>query len=335
MRTTTLSLVSTIALASSTFATVSTTLMADTYLVTDGAKTYSVLDIYAKGNNVGDLMGCSVLGVGTHAVVFATSQATGVTRDASGKVTAGAVTGDIFVQSGGSSWLPTNNSGSAWDSFIAVGNRGQGNAAKVTNRGGTTVIDAANMTAASGFSQMSVAGSSFIDSGTTGGWYSAFGGNGYNTAGASENPFARLNLYNDSTAANYPDLVRAGLNTSKGALRNGDTTAGNAWTNRIDPTVTNLIAGTIGVGGFSLDFHWMIGRFAIDVTGKSAAEVITMNAQFNMVGKNGTAAETGTTFTGATTAAYKVSNFFAFAVPAPGAAALLGAAGLLARRRRN
>jgi hypothetical protein len=206
----------------------------------------------------------------------------------------------------------------------------------VTNRA-STVKDqgqAANMTAASGFSQMSVAGSNFIDSGTTSGWFSAFGGNGYSSAGASENPFARLNLYNDSTAANYPDLVRAGLNTSKGSLRNGDTSAGTAWTNRIDPTVTNLIAGTSGVGGTTLDSHWMMGRFAIDVTGKSASEVITMNAQFNMVGKNGTAAETGTTFTGATTASYKVSNFFAFAVPAPGAAALLGAAGLLSRRRK-
>ena len=327
MRTTTLSLVSTVALASSTFATVSSTLVADTYIVKQGsgasAKFYSVLDIYAKGNNVGDLMGCSVLGVGTHAVVFATSQATGVTRDASGKVTAGAVTGDIFVQGDGSGWLPTNNSGSAWDSFIAVGNRGQGNAAKVTNRASVLKDQglAANMTAASGFSQMTVAGSNFINSGTTSGWYSAFGGNGYSTAGAAENPFARVNLYNDSTAANYADLVRAGLTTSKGAMQNGATTAG---------------AATIGGGaaGTSLDFHWMIGRFAIDVTGKSAAEVITMNAQFNMVGKNGTAAEAGTTFTGAVTAAYKVSNFFAFAVPTPGAAALLGAAGLLGRRRK-
>lgn len=318
---------SAIGIAASAFATVSTTLVADTYIVKEGsgaaAKFYSVLDIYAKGTNAGDLIGGSVLGAGTHGVVFATSQATGVTRDASGKVTAGAVTGDIFVQGDGSGWLPTNNSGSAWDSFIAVGNRGQGYAAKVTNRASTLKDQglAANMTAGSGFSQMSVAGSSFIDSGTTGGWYSAFGGNGYSTAGASENPFARLNLYNDSTAANYPDLVRTGLNTSKGAMQSGAATAG---------------AATIGGGsaGTSLDFHWMIGRFAIDVTGKSASEYITMNAQFNMVGKNGTAAETGTTFTGATTAAYKVSQFFAFAVPAPGAAALLGAAGLLGRRRK-
>ena len=318
---------SAIGIAASAFATVSSTLVADTYIVKEGsgatAKFYSVLDIYAKGNNAGDLIGGSVLGAGTHGVVFATSQATGVTRDASGKVTAGAVTGDIFVQGDGSGWLPTNNSGSSWDSFIAVGNRGQGNAAKVTNRASTLKDQgaAANMTGGSGFSQMSVAGSSFIDSGTTGGWYSAFGGNGYSTAGASENPFARLNAYNADQAALYPDLVRTGYQASKGALQSGATTAG---------------AATIGGGaaGTSLDFCWMIGRFAIDVTGKTAAEVITMNAQFNMVGKNGTAAETGTTFTGATTAAYKVSNFFAFAVPAPGAVTLLGAAGLLGRRRK-
>ena len=318
---------SAIGIAASAFATVGSTLMADAYIVKEGsgagAKFYSVLDIYVKGNNAGDLMGGSVLGAGTHGVVFATSQATGVTRDAAGKVTAGAVTGDIFVQSDGSGWLPTNTSGSAWDSFIAVGNRGQGPNAKVTNRAGTVKDQglAANMTGGSGFSQMSVANSSFIDSGTTSGWYSAFGGNGYSTAGASENPFARVNLYNDSTAANYPDLVRAGHTNSKGALQSGATTAGAA------------ALGT-GLAGASLDFHWMVGRFTIEVTGKSASEVITMNAQFNMVGKNGTAAEAGTTFTGATTAAYKVSNFFAFAVPAPGAAALLGAAGLLSRRRK-
>ena len=45
----------------------------------------------------------------------------------------------------------------------------------------------------------------------------------------------------------------------------------------------------------------------------------------------------GITYTlvaGKTTASYKVSNFFAFQVPAPGAATLLGAAGLLGRRRK-
>ena len=301
---------SAIGIAASAFATVSSTLVADTYIVKEGsgasAKFYSVLDIYAKGTNAGDLIGGSVLGAGTHGVVFATSQATGVTRDASGKVTAGAVTGDIFVQGDGSGWLPTNNSGSAWDSFIAVGNRGQGYAAKVTNRASTLKDQglAANMTAGSGFSQMSVAGSSFIDSGTTGGWYSAFGGNGYGTATTSENPWARLNLYNPETLSWYPDLVRTGMTLSKGLLQSGAATASAA-----------SVSGS-GIGS-SLDYCSMIGRFVIDVTGKSATEVITMNAQFNIVGKNGNANNTdlGTTFTGATTPAYKVSNFFAFAMP--------------------
>jgi hypothetical protein len=131
-----------------------------------------------------------------------------------------------------------------------------------------------------------------------------------------------MNAYNADQAALYPDLVRTGLTTSKGAMQNGATTAGAA-------------AIGSGVAGATLDFHWMMGRFAIDVTGKSASEVITMNAQFNMVGKNGTAAEAGTTFTGTITAAYKVSNFFAFAVPAPSAIGVIWPLLLAARRRRN
>jgi hypothetical protein len=84
----------------------------------------------------------------------------------------------------------------------------------------------------------------------------------------------------------------------------------------------------------------MVGRFAIEVTGKSDTEVITMQAQFNMVGKNGSGTnnETGNTFSGALTTGtnpqYKVSNHFTFAVPAPGAGALLAAAGLIGRRRK-
>jgi bifunctional pyridoxal-dependent enzyme with beta-cystathionase and maltose regulon repressor activities len=98
-----------------------------------------------------------------------------------------------------------------------MGNRSQGELAKVTNRAGVLKHQgiAANTTGGSGFSQMSVAGSNFIDSGTTSGWYSAFGGNGYSTAGASENPFARLNAYNADQAALYPDLVRTGLQATR------------------------------------------------------------------------------------------------------------------------
>jgi hypothetical protein len=67
-------------------------------------------------------------------------------------------------------------------------------------------------------------------------------------------------------------------------------------------------------------------------------QAITMQAQFNMVGKNGTSNEAGSTFTGASTTSYKVSQFFAFntaAVPTPGAIALLSVAGLMGRRRSH
>jgi hypothetical protein len=335
---------SAIGIAASALATVSSTLVADTYIVKDGAgasaKFYAVLDIYAKGNHLGDVMG-GILGVTGHSVVFATSSAQGVTRDAaSGKITGGSITSDIFVQSGGSSWLPTNTDGKAWDSFIANGNRRQGDS--ITNRAGVVknLGDAANWSAASGFNQMGVANSNFINNGETSGWFTAFGNNPY-LAGtpqapvASENPWARVSLYNSYWNAAYPTLNRSDL-TSKGTLVNGAASASAAAAARIDPTSTDIVAGLTGVGGTSLDFHSMIGRFAIDLTGKTYADVITMNVQFNLTGRTGTGNEAGTTFSGAvaSTAQYKVSQFFAFAVPAPGAGVLLAAAGLIGRRRK-
>jgi hypothetical protein len=54
-----------------------------------------------------------------------------------------------------------------------------------------------------------------------------------------------------------------------------------------------------------------------------------MTLKFAIAGKqNGT-----TTFTGATSTAGRFNYTLAFAVPAPGAAALIGLAGLIARRR--
>jgi hypothetical protein len=309
---------SAIGIAASAFATVETKLYADTYIVKDGegasARFYSVLDIYAKGSHLADAVGASVLGLSTHSAIFKTSQSTG--------------TSDIFVHGGsaGNGWLPTDTGAKSWDSFIAAGNRSQG--AKVTNRAGS-LIDygvAGNWTGASSFTQMNVAGSNFIDEGTGSGWYSSKGGNAYSSAGASENPFARVSLYNSNWNATYGDLYRGAdvLNT-KGQMQTGRTTVGGT-------VVLN------GAAGASLDWHWMVGRFAIEVTGKSDTEVITMQAQFNMVGKNGSGTnnETGTTFSGAvsSTAAYKVSNYFTFAVPTPGAGALLAVAGLVGRRRK-
>ena len=311
---------SAIGIAASAFATVETKLYADTYIVKDGsgasARFYSVLDIYAKGNHLGDAIGASILGLSSHAVIFKTSQAY-----------AG---GDIFVHGGsaGNGWLPTDSAAKSWDSFIAAGNRAQGANAKVTNRGGSLIDHgiAGNWTGASSFTQMGVAGSNYIDEGTASGWYSSKGGNAYSSAGASENPFARVSLYNSTWNTAYGDLYRgAEVMSTKGQMQTGRTTAAGS-------------AVLAGAAGASLDWHWMVGRFAIEVTGKSVTEVITMQAQFNMVGKNGSGTnnETGTTFSGAvsSTAAYKVSNHFTFAVPSPGAGALLAAAGLIGRRRK-
>ena len=73
----------------------------------------------------------------------------------------------------------------------------------------------------------------------------------------------------------------------------------------------------------------MIGRFAIDITGDAATNN-QLTLKFAVAGKqNGT-----TTFTGATSTAGRFQYTLTF-VPAPGAAALIGLAGLLGKRRRN
>jgi len=320
---------SAVGIAASAFATVSSTLVADRYIVKEGsgasARFYSVLDVYVKGNHVGDTFSSitGLNGTAGHEVIFATSKATGVTRDGTtGKITSGTITGDAFVQAGNSSWNPTYGGAEAWDSFIATGNRKQN--AKVTNRGGA-LIDLKSSTWATsttfGGGQMNTANSSYIENGGGSGWLNSLGSNPYSSAGAAENPFARVSLYNSTWNATYADLDRTGVLTSKGDLMNGAATA----------TAAISAAATSGVGS-SLDFMWMVGRFAVEVTTETAP--ITMQVQFNMVGKNGSANETGTIFTGASTASYKVSQFFSFSVPTPGAAALLGVAGLIGRRRK-
>jgi hypothetical protein len=321
----TLSAASAVALASSALATVSSTLVSDAYTILDGGRMYSVLDIYVKGNHLGDVHSIvsGLSGTSGHPVVFATSQAQGVTRDAAGRVSGGAITSDIFVQAGNSSWNASYTGSEAWDSFVALGNRKQN--ASVTNRAGSVVALTSNKwVAGSDFTQMNVANSNFINNGASSAWLTdGYGANPYTTGGSLENPFARISLYNDAWASTYTTLDRNGVLNSRGSMFNGANSAGSA-----------LLSSATSGAGTSLDFHWMLGRFAIDLTGREG-QAITMQVQFNMVGKNGTSNEAGVTFTGATTSAYKVSQFFAFAVPTPGAIALLSVAGLMGRRRSH
>ena len=127
------------------------------------------------------------------------------------------------------------------------------------------------------------------------GWYPAVG------ASTSTNPYARIGYYNAETGS---------INTAK---------------------TDRTIAGNGIVAGQNLNNHWMIGRFTIEVTGLEDTAVKTMSLKFAIAGKqNGT-----TTFTGSTSAAGRFNYTLAFAVPAPGAAALLGMAGLIGRRRQG
>ena len=300
-------------LAAGAGATVSSTLVADAYIVREGAgasaRFYAVLDVYVKGNHLGDNVNgpTGLSGVNPHQVVFATNKAEGVTRDAAGRIVSGSISSDVFVQSDDSSWNPNSCSAAEWDSFVTCGSRNQCEC--ITVRAGNRRCQ--SIQPASGFTQFDVARSNFINNGSDSGWWSALGSNGYSSGGASENPFGRISLYNSYWDSTYPDLDRTHLK-SRGELVSGSVSASSAWSAR---RRSNLVAGSPGVGGVSLADHWMLGRFSVDVTSSDLGDPLTLNVQFNMFGKNGTSNETGSTFTGATTASYRVSQFFAFAKP--------------------
>ena len=296
-----LSLAATVACAR---ASVSTTLVGDIYLVRDGGRTYSVVDVYVRGNHLGDSIG-GLTGTSSHPLVIATNRAqgVGVVRDADGRLVAGTITSDLFVQAGGSSWRPDHLGSEAWDSFVTCGARVQGSC--VTNRAGSVKCTQPVPTAS--FSQFAVPNANYIDNGGASGWLDSHGANPYLTStgpSAAENPFARISLYNSSWSSTYPDLQRSGVLVAKGSLVNGALTA---WG-----------APEPGTPGTSLDFHWMLGRFAIDVTELSGGPV-TLNVQFRMTCKNGSSNEIGLSPNCgiAGCVSYHISQFFLMANSAP------------------
>ena len=208
--------------------------------------------------------------------------------------------GDAFVQSNGdgtnNSWKPAAGTAS-WDSFVTCGNRDQASAA--------------------GFLQMQLDsnwaagnGGAINNAASTGGagWYPAVG------ASTSSNPYCRAGYYSGTGADN----------TAKVAAYNSAPGAANVLS-QAQITANGIAAGS------SLTNHWMIGRFAIDVTNLAYGTEKTMTLKFAIAGKqNGS-----TTFTGSTSAAGRFNYTLNFAVPAPGAAALVGIATLIGRRRRD
>jgi hypothetical protein len=267
---------SAIGITASAFATITVpTLFGDSYLVVDGANTYSVLDVYIKTTTSKDVM-ASTFGNSAYVSAYTQNQ------------------GAAFVHSGGAGantdWLPAAGK-TAWDSFVTCGNRDQASAATTLS----LQLDT-NWAAGNGSAINNVAGSAGP------GWYPAVG------SSTSTNPYARSGYYNTDTTA---------INVAKTA---------------------STISGNGIIAGQSLNNHWMIGRFTIDVTADPSA-ARTMSLKFCTAGRN-FASETATTFTtitGATSAAGRLDYTLTFAsqvIPAPGAGALLAAAGLIGRRRK-
>ena len=189
----------------------------------------------------------------------------------------------------------STNANSAW--LPSAGNSAWDSFVTTGNRDQASAASTLNMQLDTNWA----AGNGTAIAGTSGGagWYPAVG------ASTSTNPYARIGFYNGDTTA---------INTAKAAT----TIAGNGIT-----------------AGQSLNNHWMIGRFTIDVTQSDPNTPIagpkTMSLKFAIAGKqNGS-----TTFTGSTSAAGRFNYTLTFAVPAPGAAALVGLAGAATRRRRS
>jgi hypothetical protein len=241
----------------------------DSYLVVDGAKTYSVLDVYVKSNKATDVFS-SVYGV------------------ASFKASWTQVQSRNFAQATGSSWNPNSVSAAAWDSFVTSGMRTQ----QASEYGATPIA----LTADPGFSNFNTANAVRITGPTTGngpGWYPAAGAN------PATNPFSSFGNYNGQSGP---------INTAK---------------------ATSAIAGNGITAGQSLDNHFMIGRFSIDITGVEAS-TFTMALKFAM-----TVVSDGVTKSGSTDTAFRVDQTLTFAnVPAPAALSVLGVAGLISRRRK-
>ena len=244
----------------------------DSYLVNDGGRTYSVLDVYIKSNNANDVV-ASVYGVAAYKAEWTQLQ------------------GRDFKHTAGTSWNPNSPDAASWDSFVTTGMRVQ-----TADEDGATPIALTADPGFSNFNSTSPTSNNRLRGPTSGngpGWFPAAGAN------PASNPYSRVGYYNGQSGP---------INTAK---------------------ASSNIAGNGINAGQSLDNMFMIGRFTIDITG-AEADLFTMKLKFAMTGVSN-----GATVSGSTNANFRVDSTLTFAqVPAPAAAALLGLAGLVTRRRK-
>lgn len=140
------------------------------------------------------------------------------------------------------------------------------------------------------------------------------------TIGARSQSDAAANIDGDPMFVNKSTADAAVL---AGGYNSGGAYVGAGWYTA-NPTGSHVFAGTYA------DKRIMLGRFSVDVTDLDASDVLTLRFKGNVTMKvNGLSAGAGTT----SQPSFDKTFTYGF-VPAPGAAALLGLAGLVVRRRR-
>ena len=237
-------------LSGSAFATITgNNVFGDAYLVVDGAKTYSVLDVYIKSDSATDIMS-SVYGVSTF-------KASWILQEKIGSGTATNST-KLFKHAGNSTWNPnyTDAAGAAWDSFLTAGMREQSN----DGYGGTTI----GLTNDPGFSNFNTANAGKITGATTGngpGWYPAAGAN------PATNPYCQFGYYNGGSNNAKATRTIAGNGIAAGGSLNNmfmiarvtldtaDMTAGTSYLFKTTFGMTGVSNGTTVAGSTNTNFR--------------------------------------------------------------------------------
>ncbi len=137
---------------------------------------------------------------------------------------------------------------------------------------------------------------------------------------------ARTQDYINADIAKDPNFLNAntvGAETIVGGSNSASAYQGAGWFTT-NPTDISALAGTYA------DKRIMLGRFSVETTNMLTTDVLAIQFKGNVTMKvNGTSAGGGTT-----SQPFFDETFTYGFVPAPGAIALLGLAGLIARRRR-
>ncbi|NBX25371.1 MAG: hypothetical protein EBQ99_04885 [Planctomycetes bacterium] len=231
-------------LTSSALATVEgTRLYGDAYLVTDGAKTYSVLDVYIKASQSTDIV-ASVYGVSAYKASWVQDQSLAF-RHADNSTWNANYTAENSAFAG--SWTAQK---AKWDSFVTQGMRTQ-----------TSDVDGATpiaLTADPGFSNMNSANASRITGASTGngpGWYPSAG------ATAASNPYCVVGYYNGAAnlAKTTSNIAANGINAGSSlnnmfmiarlAIDTADFTSISPYTVTIKLAMTVLNTGATGSTG--------------------------------------------------------------------------------------